>query len=51
VVCLACAGTAMFLEDPEDIEYYKAVTVELFKAALTHEDSVALAESIASALE
>lgn len=51
VVCLACAGTAMFLEEPDDIEYYKAVTVEMFKAALTHEESVALTERIASVLE
>lgn len=51
VVCLTCAGTAMFLEEPDDIEYYKAVMVEMFKAALTHEESVALVRGIAADLE
>jgi transcriptional regulator with XRE-family HTH domain len=51
VVCVASAGTVMFLEESEDIERYKAVTVKMFKAAFTHEKSVALAASVAAGLE
>lgn len=52
VVFVPCgAGSSLFLEETEDIEHYKAVTVELFKVALNHEESVALAAEIAAALE
>src|SRR6266498_635292 len=51
VVCTNVGGSTLYLEEPEDIEYFKAITVGLFNVALTHEESVALAESIASALE
>lgn len=52
VVFVSCgAGSSLFLEEPEDIEHYKAVTVELLRIALNQEESVALAASIAAALE
>jgi hypothetical protein len=52
VVFVPCgAGSSLFLEETEDIEHYKAVTVELFKVALNQEESVALAAEIAAALE
>lgn len=51
VVVVSCGNSSLFLEETEDIEHYKAVTVELFKVAMNHRESVALAASIAAALE
>ena len=52
VVFLSCGGgSSLILEEPDDIEHYKVVTVELFKLALNHEESVELAASVAAALE
>jgi transcriptional regulator with XRE-family HTH domain len=51
VVFLGCGTSSLFLEDTEDIEHYKAVTAELLRIALSREESVALAASIAAALE
>jgi len=51
VVFVGCGTSSLFLEEPEDIEHYKAVTGELLTNALSREESVALAASIAAALE
>jgi hypothetical protein len=51
VVFVGCGTSSLFLEETDDIEHYKAVTVELYKLALDHGESVALAASIAAALE
>lgn len=51
VVFVPCGGASLFLEEPEDIERYKAITLELFEVALSREESVALAASIAADLE
>lgn len=51
VVFVGCSTSSLFLEEPEDIEHYKVVAAELLKVSLSHEESVALAASIAAALE
>jgi hypothetical protein len=52
VVFIPCGGgSSLLLEEPEDIEHFKAVTLEMFKIALSHEESVALAASVAAGLE
>lgn len=51
VVFVPCGTSSLFLEEPEDIEHYKVLTVELFKLALSHDESVALVGSVAAALE
>lgn len=51
VVFVGCGTSSLFLEETDDIEHYKIVAAELFKVALSHEESVALAASIAAVLE
>jgi transcriptional regulator with XRE-family HTH domain len=51
VVFIGCGTSSLFLEETEDIEHYKVVTAELLRIALSREESVALAASIAAALE
>jgi uncharacterized protein DUF5753 len=51
VVFVGCGTSSLFLEEPDDIEHYKAVTVELPRLAITPRESVELAASIAAALE
>jgi transcriptional regulator with XRE-family HTH domain len=51
VVFVPCSGASLFLEEPEDIEHYKVVTLELLHIALSHEESVALVADVAAALE
>jgi transcriptional regulator with XRE-family HTH domain len=51
VVFLSCGTSSLFLEEPEDIENYKNLSVELMRVALNHQGSVALARSIAADLE
>ena len=50
VVFVPYGGSSLILEEPEDIEHYKIVAVELFKVALTHEESVELVANVAAAL-
>ena len=51
VVAVSCGdGSALFLEAPEDIEYYKGVNIALLEVALNHEESIELVASIAAAL-
>lgn len=51
VVFVGSATSSLFLEEPDDIEHYKAITVELLRLALNPRDSVELIASIATALE
>jgi hypothetical protein len=51
VVFVGCGTSSLFLEETDDIEHYKIVAAELLKVALSHEESVALAASIAAVLE
>lgn len=50
VVFVPYGGASLILEEPEDIEYFKVVAVDLFKVALSPEESVELAASVAGAL-
>jgi transcriptional regulator with XRE-family HTH domain len=50
VVFVGCATSSLFLEEPDDIERYKAITGQLLRLALDPGGSVELVASIAAAL-
>jgi hypothetical protein len=41
----------LFLEEPDDIEYYKTVNISLLEVALSQDESIELVADIAATLE